>query len=86
MMRLIKARLSGNGNSANRSTTRSKARVIAFIPTLLAGLLFAIAIIIFQHPRNRYYGGDTKPSGEIDAFPLTVVSLFNIKAGDAFVM
>ena len=85
-MRLIKARLSGNGNSANRSTTRSKARVVALIPTLLAGLLFAIAIVIFQYPRNRYYSGDTEPSGEIDAFPLTVVSLFNIKAGDAFVM
>lgn len=50
-------------------------RVIAIVITLTAGILFAIAIIIFQKPDNRLWGGDTLPSGEPDAFPLVVVSL-----------
>ena len=50
-------------------------RVIAVLIILVAGTLFASAIIIFQKPENRLWGGDTAPSGEPDAFPLVIVSL-----------
>lgn len=49
-------------------------RVTAIVISVLAGILFAIAIIIFQKPDNRLWSGDTAPSGEPDAFPLVVVS------------
>ena len=50
-------------------------RFIALLVALVAGILFANAITIFQEPENRLRNGDTAPSVEPDAFPLVIVSL-----------